>query len=374
MKIGIFGGTFDPLHNQHAELIRRAREALALDKVLLVPTYMPPHKKTTSTPYEERVEMLNAFTRSVDYVEIDESERECGSSYACDVLKFIAQKYNGADIYYLIGGDSLIRFDSWKNPDLILKTVKLRVAGRGTRDDIPALCNKIQNKYGGDVKYLFDCKEESSGTVRLDVIFGNTEAVRASVPKPVFDYISTHNLYSEYRATVNKLKNTVSPNLFLHCMAVAEYAVEHSWQVWESFDRAFYAGLLHDCAKGREVDFRGEIPEDTAPEVIHQYAGAVIAKEEFSITDDAVLDAIRYHTTAKPEMSRLGKLVYIADKLEKRRSYPGVEKLREAVNVNFEDGFISTLEHGYEFLLTKNCTPDVLTLRACAWYNIDTKR
>ncbi len=374
MKIGIFGGTFDPLHNQHAELIKRARKALALDKVLLVPTYMPPHKKTTSTPYAERVEMLKAFARDCDYVEIDESERECGSSYTCDVVKHIAQKYDGAELYYLIGGDSLVRFDVWRNPREILKTVKLRVAGRGARYDIPALCKSVENKYGGNVEYLFDCEEEASGTIRLNVICGNFEALKESVPKAVYDYITTHDLYVSYRSAVDKLRKKLTPKRFEHSVAVAEYCVEHAWQIWESFDHAFYAGLLHDCAKGAEDKYTVDVPDGTAKEVAHQYIGAVLAKEEFGITDEAVLDAIRYHTTAKPDMSELAKLVYTADKLERTRSYPGIDELRAKANADFDQGFVATLEHGYEYIIKNDCVPDVLTLRACAWYNIDTKR
>lgn len=373
MKIGIFGGTFDPLHNQHVSFILGAKDFLGLDKILLVPTYNPPHKKSTSTAYSDRLAMICEFAEGYDFIEVDESERECGSSYACDVVKYISKKHEGAELYYLMGGDSLMRLDAWRNPGKILEYAKIRVAGRGDRTDITELCSRLSAKYGGDIRYMFDCKEESSSTIRLNAILGRYERVGTAVPPCVCKYIMSHELYSEYRQAVAHLRDTISTSRFEHTLGVTEYAVEHAWQIWESFDNAFFAGLLHDCGKGRESEIDYVYPDGTAFDVKHQYISTLIAKEEFGVTNEVVLDAIRYHTTAKPEMSALGKLIYIADKVEKGRSYDGVDDLRRIAASDFEAGFKATLRHGYDFLLSKNCAPDVLTLRACAWYNIDTK-
>ncbi len=361
------------MHNQHVTFIRKAVSAIGLDKVLLVPTYMPPHKKSTATPYAIRRDMLREFAKTEPNVVLEEAELECGSSYAYEVVDYLKNKYAGDELYYLMGSDSLIRLGAWRSPEKLVGAVKIRVAGRGEHDGIPELCAKYSELYGGNVEYMFDCERESSGKIRLDVILKNYPSVESAVPQCVYRAIRENDLYSGYRVAADKLKTMQSDKLFAHSVSVAEYAVEHAWMVWESFDNAYYAGLLHDSAKGREDTVIYDCPDGTAPEVKHQYAGAVVAKEAFGIHNEAVLDAIRYHTTAKPQMSELGKLIYVADKLEYRRAYEGVDELRRIADVDFEEGFRRTLKHGYDFIISKDATPDVLTSDACAWYNIPTK-
>ena len=370
MKIGILGGSFDPLHKEHIRLIEGAKEIIGLDKVILLPTYNPPHKASVGTSYEDRVNMLSIYVSTVKDVEIDETEKELNleKSYAYVVLKEIKKKYENDDLYYIIGSDSLRKFDVWAHPEKILESVKIAVVNRGD-DDVTEIAKEYSKKFGGEIKVYFSANEESSSALRLDLELKRYERLEGRIHPKILEYVKENNLYSRYGVIIEKLRATLSERTFNHSIRVAEYAVNNAWRVWESYERAFLAGLLHDCAKGlMPIHPLSEYPTD-AEEVIHQYDGAERAEKEYGISDEVILDAIRYHTTAKPNFSALGKLIYLADKLEEGRSYPCVEELRESVENNFEMGFIETLAHGMDYLRTRNIEIDVLTLEAYEWYN-----
>lgn len=371
MKIGIFGGSFDPLHSEHISVIDGAKSRLKMDKVLLLPTYNPPHKEGGAVSYAERVEMLKIFTKSRDYVEIDETERQLNltKSYAYIVLSEIKKKYPSDDLYYIIGSDSLRKFDSWARPDLVLKSVKVVVIGRGNDEGVEELCKEYSRKYSSEIIYGFTAKEESSSSIRLALELQRYDELKGRIYPPILEYIKERGLYSKYNNILCRLKESLSERTYEHSIRTAEFMVENAWRVWEDYDRALLAGLLHDSAKGR-APLKDLSEYDTkATEVIHQYDGAVVAEKEYGICDEVVLDAIRYHTTGKPNFSPLGKLLYIADKLERGRDYEGVEELRAHLEKGIDETFKRVLEHGIEYLRTRNKEIDLLTLRAYEWYN-----
>ncbi|MBQ8178795.1 MAG: nicotinate (nicotinamide) nucleotide adenylyltransferase [Clostridia bacterium] len=370
MKIGILGGSFDPLHKEHLRIIENAREKVGVDRVILLPTYNPPHKESVATPYEDRVNMLRLYADKTDFVSVDEMERELSlqKSYAYLVLAELKKKHPTDELYYLIGSDSLRKFDSWARPDEILKSVRIAVVNRGD-DDVTELAKEYSVKYNGEIKVYFGADEESSSSLRLALELKQYDALSGRLLPEILDYIRSHKLYSRYGETVDKLRLSLSERTFNHSVRTAIYAVTNAWRVWESYDRALVAGLLHDCAKGRAPLHPLESYPTTSLEVVHQYDGAELARDEYGVTDEVILDAIRYHTTAKPNMSPLGKLVYLADKLESGRSYPSVNALRESVEQDFESGFALTLAHGVDYLKARDLEIDVLTFRAYEWYN-----
>ncbi|MBO7156616.1 MAG: nicotinate (nicotinamide) nucleotide adenylyltransferase [Clostridia bacterium] len=372
MKIALFGGAFDPLHKEHIRLIEMAKEVLGVDKVLLMPSYNPPHKNSLATPYEHRVNMLKLYAGETSKVFIDETEKSLNleKSYAYIVLQKIKEKYPGDELYYVIGSDSLIKFETWAKPEVVASLVKIRVARRSLDHDVEGYCEKLNALYeGADFKFLCDAKEESSSELKLDLELKRYDRLNGRIYPKILDYIKNNNLYSNYGAIIDKLKAEQSDVLFNHSIRTAEFCVKNAWRVWESFDRAFVAGLLHDCAKERApLKELKEYPTNSKS-VAHQYDGATVAEAEYGITDEGVLDAIRYHTTAKPNFSKLGKLLYLADKLESGRNYEGIEDLRKGVEQDFDKGFIAVLNNGVEYLNAKGVQYDVLTLEAYKWYN-----
>ena len=122
----------------------------------------------------------------------------------------------------------------------------------------------------------------------------------------------------------------------------------------------FLAALLHGCAK--EKTAAAEYAERYPEKIIHQFEGAVVAQNEYGIDNPKILNAIKYHTTGKMNMSKLEKLIFSADMLEKNRDFEGVERLREIMEEDFEKGFLACVDtsikrrrHGRALLSTKEC-------------------
>ena len=371
MKIAVFGGAFDPLHKEHIRIIDNAKNLLGMDRVILLPTYNPPHKEGATASYDERVEMLKIFASTRTFVSVNEIERELNleKSYAYIILGELKKRYPLDELYYLIGSDSLRKFEVWACPEKILESVSIRVITRGDDEGIEALASEYSRRFGGDIKVGFGALEESSSSIRLALELQNYEALQGRIMPEILTYIRERGLYSRYGEILKKLRSTLNERTYNHSLRVAEFAVKNAWRVWEDYDRVMLAGLLHDCAKDMQPIKELESYDTPSLEVIHQYDGALVARREYGVVDHQVLDAIRYHTTAKPNFSPLGKLLYLADKLESGRSYPGVEELRKAIERGVDEALKLTLEHTINYLRAQGKEIDLLTLRAYEWYN-----
>ena len=141
---------------------------------------------------------------------------------------------------------------------------------------------------------------------------------------------------------VKKLKESLKPDRFIHTLGVEQTAGELAPRYGIDPAQARLAGLLHDCAKGRSPDKMRQLIRQGGIEVddmewqtvslLHAPAGAAAARLEYGVTDEAVLSAIRWHTTGRPHMSPLEELIYLSDVIEPNRpGYPGLDRVREAV-------------------------------------------
>lgn len=146
-------------------------------------------------------------------------------------------------------------------------------------------------------------------------------------------------------------------------MGVLEVAKELAECYAIDVDQASIAALLHDCAKelsGKEllkIAKAHEIKIDRLlleePQLLHGPVGAIIAKRDFGIDDEMVLDAIRYHTTGRKKMTQLDKVIYLADFIEPNRRYPGVEKLRKVARINLDQAVLGALDESLSYLIKK---------------------
>lgn len=151
-----------------------------------------------------------------------------------------------------------------------------------------------------------------------------------------------------------KLKKSLSEKRFRHCLGVAEEAARLAKIYGVDEEKAYTAGLIHDCAKGYTIDEQLRLCEklnvelDDAsricPAVIHGFLGVEIAKREYGITDTEILNAIKYHTVGRAGMSILEKIIYISDMTEVNRNFPGVNKLREAVCRDLDETMIISIK------------------------------
>lgn len=133
MRIGVFGGTFDPIHYGHLIIAEQAREQAKLDRVWFLPSARPPHKSDrVLTPYDRRVEMLTlAIAGLEDRFAVSQIERDRpGPSYTADTLDQLDEQFAGNEWFLIVGADSLLDLPSWYDPKRILERATLLAAGR----------------------------------------------------------------------------------------------------------------------------------------------------------------------------------------------------------------------------------------------------
>ena len=196
-KVGIMGGTFDPIHNGHLIIAQGAQESFDLDEILFVPSGTPwlkdiskvLNKKTRVSLTGLAIEDNPFFALST--IEID---RE-GNSYSYETLEVLREQNPTVEYYFIMGADSLYHIESWKDPEKILEMATIVVAGRaGTGTSLSSQIEYIENKYDATIYRLNSpVLEISSNDIRRRVRDG--ESIRYLLPSKVVDYIYGHNLY-----------------------------------------------------------------------------------------------------------------------------------------------------------------------------------
>lgn len=158
-----------------------------------------------------------------------------------------------------------------------------------------------------------------------------------------------------------ELKNRVTPKRYIHTLGVEEMAVKLAKRYRLDEEKVRTAAILHDVAKNMSVEdlesicrekFKDELTEEDIKitEILHGFVGSWVVENEFGIKDRSILDAIKYHTIGKKDLDVLGRIIYIADAIEKNRDYPGVEKIREETLKNLNAGIIYEINHKINYL------------------------
>lgn len=199
MKIGLYGGTFDPIHLGHIKIAQKAVEQLKLDELWLVPAKIPPHKMNAHITNEEhRLNMLNEAIQELDSrFKISKYELEKNSvSYSYITLTELTEAYKQHKFYFIMGEDSLRDFSTWKHPEIISKLVDIVVAPRSNSHDESILqyTKKYEKDYGTVIHVLdFPLIYISSTDIRDKLKSG--EDISHMLPVNVYNYIKRHNLY-----------------------------------------------------------------------------------------------------------------------------------------------------------------------------------
>ena len=199
--IGILGGTFNPIHNQHLLLAKKAYELFQPDKILLIPSGISYLKEGTNVlPADKRYEMCRLAVNDIPYIELSDIElKRKGNSYTCDTLKELSLQYPDAEFYYIIGADTLFMLENWRNPEYIFSNCILTVASRIDRNNYTdeELKQKItyyEKRYDARIRVLeINISDLSSSMIRQAAAKG--EDIRSFVPEAVADYIIKNGLY-----------------------------------------------------------------------------------------------------------------------------------------------------------------------------------
>lgn len=200
LRIGIFGGTFDPPHIGHLLLARDAAEVAELDRLIFVPCGNPPHKDSSAvTDANVRLEMVKLATAGDPLFETSDFETACcGVSYTAKTLERLSEMYPKDELCFLVGADSLCSIETWFCPERIFAKAEIIAAMRGGADEegLYETAKKLKAKYGARIRLVkTNVIEMSSSEIRRRVAHGLT--IRYMVPEKVREYIEGHGLYAE---------------------------------------------------------------------------------------------------------------------------------------------------------------------------------
>lgn len=167
------------------------------------------------------------------------------------------------------------------------------------------------------------------------------------------------------------VKNKLSEKRFKHVLGVEEMCVKLAEKYGADTRKARIAALLHDYMKETNVKILTEMCKDVPEvqgyenlfEILHGFAGAMVAEKEFGIEDEDILNAIKYHTIGREGISVLEKIVYIGDAIEMGRDYPNVQEIREKTFENLDKGIITEVERKIDYLSQKGGTIHIDTIK-----------
>lgn len=349
MKVGILGGTFDPIHNAHITIAKEALKQFNLDEILIMPTPYPPHKdKNKITGNFHRANMIKLAIDSLDKIRFSDFELNSHDvTYTADTLHMLKELHPENEYYFIMGSDSIASFKSWYRPDVILKFAKLIAVKRDDESSkkMDVNISEIEKEYNTHIGILsMPAVDISSSYIRCN----SYEAIKSMVPEPVYEYIVENNLYNNNNNvnkawSINKIKedleSLLKPSRFKHILGVADTAKTMAEHFKVNPNKAYFAGILHDCAKYMsdsellnicyENNIEVSDSEKKKPDLLHAKVGAFIAQKKYNITDPEILSAIRWHTTGREDMTDLEKIIFSADYIEPGRTkQPNLDYLR----------------------------------------------
>ena len=352
MKVGIYGGTFDPPHLGHMRAAQSALALLGLDELVFIPACIPPHKEQhpDSACAADRLAMTSRMADGMGDPRVKVSDLELkrtGKSYTADTLRQLAADRPEDEWFLLMGSDMFLTLQDWYEPQVIADLATLAPFARTAAENgalFQAQENYLARRFGArtHVIPLPQITDLSSTQLRLALRTGHGgDALWCQV----YGYILRHGLYG---LTVN-LKHLSDADLraasysmvrakrIPHIKGCEEEAVKLAQRWGEPVEELRRAAILHDCTKYLGLEEQLELcaqyqialdeMEQTAVKLLHAKTGAAIAKYVYG-ESDRVYQAIFYHTTGRAGMSGMEKILYLADYIEPNRAFPEVEELR----------------------------------------------
>ena len=323
-RIGVFGGTFDPVHIGHLLLAEAAFYQAKLSLVLFMPAHIQPFKQDmVMSSDDDRIRMLRLATENNPFFDVTTIECDKGGvSYTIDSLRDLKKKYKKNKICFIIGTDMFLNIEKWKDSDMLIREFCLVVGIRPgyLTEKADKLAKKLKNKYNADIVFVDNPPIDlSSSEIRKRVT--NGETIRYRVPERVRQFLLVREKQGEKR--------------FEHTKRVIDLAVDMIGRFGGDIVKAETAALFHDYCK----DPAGGVEND----INHASMAAETVKELFCVKDEDILNAIRYHTTGRAGMSRLEKILFLADTIEPGRKYKSISKLRDTCLDDLDKGTLTVL-------------------------------
>ncbi len=362
MRIGIFGGTFNPIHLGHVRLAEHYIKELQLDKLLIIPTKVPPHKLARNlASSKDRMEMCRLALSHCPQVEVSDIElHRPGRSYTVDTIRQLRKIYPHDKFFMLVGGDMFRSFNRWYCFDEILLNCTLCTAARERNEYQELLRSKIILSQYSENLQILDVPVLELSSTEIRERLQKKESCEGLLSPQVEEYIHAHYLYepqeahdaavAEYTQIIRKL---LKPSRFEHSLNVAKRAVILADLYGEDTKKAEIAGLLHDICKNMSHEEQLQWTKKSAiifdksfwaqPQLWHGFAAAEYVQQVLHISDSDIIDAIRYHTVGRADMSTFEKIIFLADLTSEERSYPSAAEVRDIVDESLDEGMRTAL-------------------------------
>ncbi|MDR0853646.1 MAG: nicotinate (nicotinamide) nucleotide adenylyltransferase [Clostridiales Family XIII bacterium] len=357
MRIGVFGGSFDPVHSGHLLVAEEARVGVGLSEVVFVPTFIQPFKQDmVVSPSDDRVRMLRLAIEGNPYFRVSTFEVDRAEvSYTINTLRGLRAEYEGGglprfarndgdgglrvgarndseavDIAFIVGTDMFLMLEKWYLADELLREFSIILCTRPGYKEIDAAetAAMIRRKYGTNIDIIENTTFDVSSTqIRDRVAIG--ESIRYLVPESVRQYLLVMAKEDEAR--------------FAHTKRVIDMAASMAQRFGVEPEKARLAALLHDYCKENDGGVENNL--------MHGRQAADFAIRELGITDEDVINAIAYHTTGRAGMTDLEQIIFLADTVEPGRTYKDIAELRRTSLENLTEGTLTVLESLAEYLV-----------------------
>lgn len=384
MELAIYGGSFNPPHLGHREALVSAMKELKPDRMMVIPDHEPPHKEMApgSPSTEQRLRLCRLNFSDLEGVEVSDMEvRRSGKSYTYDTVRELEETLpEGSVLTLLLGTDMFLSFEEWYHFDYLLHHCVLAVLAReeDDRDLLMQTAERFIEAYGARVRLL-----------PHEPLPMHSAEIREMLPKrsgtdllypPVYAEIIRQRFYGaqpELSWLREQAYGMLDEKRIAHVAGCESEAVRLS-QCWgEDPEVCAEAGILHDITKRLSYEeqlklcekygMMCDIAELERPKLLHARTGAALARDRFGVTD-AVYEAIRWHTTGKPDMNLLEKIVYLADYIEPTRDFPGIDELRRLAYEDLDAAVLLGLQMTVREIRECGQEPYIDTLEACTWY------
>ncbi len=372
MKIGIFGGSFSPIHNGHLQIAEDCLIEMGLDKIIFLPNSKPPHKNVEKFSFENRAEMLKLAIEDNEKFEISLVEEDFSKThYSYNTMK--ENFCNDKDkFYFIMGDDEFLNISSWYEYEKFLEITSVIVFLRKYNLDFILDKNKdLIEKY--DINIVKNSVISISST-DIRNRMNEKKSIKYLIPKKVCKYIYEDLNYFDINKIKKDLKEKLSKNRYEHSLRVADYCKRLAVIYKVDENRAYLSGLVHDCAKNLEEfymlnkklnsDIIFDTEERDNENLRHAPIGAVVCKDLYGIFDEEILSAVRYHTIAKENMTLLEKILFISDKIEPDRKYDTVDELRRLADFDIDRAIVKFLNDSFEYLEKKSQKVHHLSVKA----------
>jgi len=384
VKLGIFGGSFNPVHIGHLFLADKAISTLKLDRIVMIPAYRSPFKleaEGMESRADDRIAMLAAAVAGDSRIAIDDCEiRRAGISYTIDTLEDIIARYIPEGKPSLIIGDDLAEdFPKWKDYEKILQLSDIVIARRINAaavdytfphtiidNEVMDISSKtVKQKIADGSGWRFLVPSEARVLIEERGLYG----VRPSTAPLSGDDRSVAAVILRIEAVAREVLSTIR---FLHSRNTAILAQDLCRRFGLDPMSGYLAGIAHDLCK--QLDAKQLMKfvksdgksisalEKSKPNLLHGRAAAVLLRERFCIHNKDILEAVAFHTSGNENMGPLAKVIYIADKAEVSRNIdPALRRM--CYEENLDSIFFAVLKKTVSKLQSKDLALSEETLK-----------